>query len=94
DIKIKSIKECIFKYYFRFSAIDRPGVLSKIAGILGKYGISIASVVQIGRQKRKGAVPIVMLTHEAKEEKVERALAEIDTLEVLKAKTKRLRIIE
>ncbi|MGC9141320.1 MAG: homoserine dehydrogenase [Caldimicrobium sp.] len=94
DLKIKSIKECIFKYYFRFSAIDRPGVLSKIAGILGKYGISIASVVQIGRQKRKGAVPIVMLTHEAKEERVERALAEIDTLEVLKGKTKRLRIIE
>ncbi|MEZ0343613.1 MAG: homoserine dehydrogenase [Caldimicrobium sp.] len=94
SVKIKPMKDCVFKYYFRFSAIDRPGVLSKISGILGKYGISIASVVQIGRQKKKGAVPIVMLTHEAKEEKVERALAEINTLDVLKGETKKLRIIE
>lgn len=94
SFQIKPMRECVFKYYFRFSAIDRPGVLSKISGILGKYGISIASVVQIGRQKKRGAVPIVMLTHEAKEEKVEKALREIDTLEVLKGKTKRLRIIE
>ncbi len=93
-VKIKPMKDCVFKYYFRFSAIDRPGVLSKISGILGKYGISIASVVQIGRQKKKGAVPIVMLTHEAKEERVEKALEEINTLDVLKGETKRLRIIE
>lgn len=94
SVKIKPMRHCVFKYYFRFSAIDRPGVLSKISGILGKYGISIASVVQIGRQKKKGAVPIVMLTHEAKEDKVEKALAEINTLDVLKGETKRFRIIE
>lgn len=91
---IRPIEEGVFKYYFRFSAVDRPGVLSKIAGVLGKYGISIASVVQIGRQKRKGAVPIVMLTHETKEEKVISALKEIDTLDIVKGKTKRLRILD
>lgn len=34
------------KYYLRFTTLDRPGVLSKISGILGKYGVSIASVYQ------------------------------------------------
>jgi len=93
-LSFKPIEEAVFKYYFRFMAIDRPGVLSQISGILGKYGISIASVVQIGRQKRKGAVPIVMLTHEAKDAQVEKALSEIAALDILRGKTKRLRIIE
>ncbi|MCS7199596.1 MAG: homoserine dehydrogenase [Caldimicrobium sp.] len=92
-LKLVPIEESIFKYYFRFTAVDRPGVLSKISGILGNYGISISSVVQIGRQIRKGAVPVVMLTHETKEERVIGALKEIDCLDVVKARTKRLRIL-
>lgn len=94
ELSIKPIEKGIFKYYFRFSALDQPGVLSKISGILGKYGISISSVVQMGRQKKKGAVPIVILTHESEEKKVSLALEEIDRLEVVKAKTQRLRILE
>lgn len=89
---IKPIEEVEFKYYIRFSALDKPGVLSKISGILGKYEISIASVVQIGRQKKKGSVPIVMLTHESKEKNLRKALREIDQLEVVTAFTKKIRI--
>ncbi|WP_022854525.1 homoserine dehydrogenase [Thermodesulfobacterium thermophilum] len=92
--KIKPMEEVEFKYYFRFSAVDKPGVLSKISGVLGKYNISIASVVQIGRQKKKQAVPIVMLTHEAKERNVLKALQEIDSLEVVSAPTKKYRIMD
>jgi len=92
--KIRSIEEVEFKYYFKFSAIDRPGVLSKISGILGKYKISIASVVQIGRQKKRGSVPIVMLTHETKEKNVLKALKEIDMLDVVTSPTKMFRIWE
>jgi len=92
--KIRSMDEVEFKYYFRFSALDKPGVLSKISGVLGKYNISIASVVQIGRQKKKQAVPIVMLTHEAKEKNVAKALEEIDNLEVVSAPTKKYRIMD
>lgn len=91
---IRNIEEVEFKYYFRFSAIDKPGVLSKISGILGKNNISIASVVQIGRQKKKGSVPVVMLTHETKEKNVIKALEEIDKLDVVTAPTKKLRILE
>lgn len=92
--KIKPMEEVEFKYYFRFSAIDKPGVLSKISGILGKYEISIASVVQIGRQKKRQAVPVVMLTHETKEKNVVKALEEIDKLDVVSAPTKRYRIMD
>jgi homoserine dehydrogenase len=90
-VRIKSIDELKTGYYFRFSAEDRPGVLSKISGILGKHQISIKSVHQKGRDL-VGAVPVVMITHEAKEAGVRMALSEIDRLEVVKDKTVLIRI--
>ncbi len=69
-------------YYIRFSALDQPGVLSKISGILGNHDISIKSVQQKGR-KQKGSVPIVMMTHRAKEAAMKQALAEIVLLNVI-----------
>ncbi|RLA91308.1 MAG: homoserine dehydrogenase, partial [Deltaproteobacteria bacterium] len=69
----------------------RPGVLSKISGILGENDISIASVIQKGRT-RTGAVPIVMMTHEAVERNVRRALEAIDSLDVIRDSTKLLRV--
>ena len=89
--RIKPIEELETEYYFRFSAEDRPGVLSKISGILGKHQISIKSVHQQGRDL-VGAVPIVMITHEAKEASVRAALSEIDKLGVVKDKTVLIRI--
>lgn len=89
--RIKSIEELETQYYFRFSAEDRPGVLSNISGILGKHEISVKSVHQKGRDL-VGAVPIVMITHEAKEAAVKVALSEIDQLDVVKDKTMLIRI--
>jgi len=89
--RIKPIEELVAKYYFRFSANDSPGVLSKISGILGTHGISIESAYQKGRDL-VGAVPIVMISHEAKEAAVQSALAEIDKMDVVKDKTVLIRI--
>jgi homoserine dehydrogenase len=90
-IPLKKMEEVMMRFYMRFSALDRPGVLSKISGILGKNDISISSVIQKGRQVN-GAVPIVMMTHEAKEENVHRALKEIDRLGVILGKTMFIRV--
>ncbi len=81
-IPIHTIDEISTIYYFRFSALDRPGVLSKISGILGEHGISIKSVHQT-EQKLNGAVPIFMLTHQAREAQVKKALSKIASLEVI-----------
>lgn len=88
---IKAIDEVTTPYYLRFTALDRPGVLSKISGILGDHEISIASVIQKGR-KIKEAVPIVMMTHEAAERNIRQALREIDGLDVIQAKTTLIRV--
>ncbi len=78
-------------YYFRFQAVDKPGVLSKISGILANHQISIASVIQKGR-RLEGSVPIVMLTHEAKEKAVREAIEKIDQLDVVTDKTLIIRV--
>jgi len=90
-IRIKNIKEIVTRYYLRCSAVDRPGVLSKISGVLGKNNISIHSVIQKGR-RIKGVVPIFLLTHEAREADVRKALSEIDSLPITKDKTVLIRI--
>lgn len=91
DVRIKKIDDVLSRYYFRFSAIDKPGVLSKISGILGNYNISIASVIQKGRRIGE-AVPLVVLTHEAKEKDVRQAVGEIDALPVVMDKTVFIRV--
>jgi len=90
-IPLKRMEEVVLPYYMRFSALDRPGVLSKISGILGKNEISISAVIQKGRQVN-GAVPIVMMTHEAREASVHKALKEIDRLGVILGKTMLIRV--
>jgi len=90
-IPVRRVDEIFIHYYFRFSALDRPGVLSKISGILGDNEISIKSVQQKGR-KTNGAVPIVMLTHLAREADVQKALTDILNLDVVSDRPVLIRI--
>jgi len=78
-------------YYLRVMAHDRPGVLSRVAGILGDNDISIANVIQKGRGSRE-AIPVVMLTHEARERDMRAALAGIDALPDVATATTMIRV--
>lgn len=81
------------KYYIRFTTVDRPGVLARISGILGKNNVSIASCFQKERQLAK-MVPILMITHRAKEGDIRKALSQIDRLPIVKARSVLIRIEE
>jgi len=88
---LKSMDDVKTRYYIRFSAIDRPGVLARISGILGKCRISIASVTQKERRE-EDIVPIVMMTHEALERDMARALKEIDKLSAIRKSSVKIRV--
>ena len=90
-IKLRRMDRVETKFYIRLNVIDKPGVLSKISGILGKHDISIASVTQRDR-KRASAVPIMMLTHLAKERKLKLALEDINRLAVVRSKPVAIRM--
>lgn len=90
--RITPMAELRCPYYFRITALDRPGVLSTISGILGQHNISIESVIQKSRRD-KGAVPIIIRTHEASEASVREAIATIDGLDICTGKTVKIRIL-
>jgi homoserine dehydrogenase len=91
DLPIKPIGEIVSKYYIRFSVVDKPGVIARIAGELGKNGISIESMIQSARSVQE-SVPIVIMTHEAREMDVRNALAEIDSFDIVREKSNLIRI--
>ena len=91
EAEIKPMRDISSTYYLRFTVVDRPGVLSRISGILGDLDISISSVIQKGGRGEK-AVYIYMLTHEAREKNMEKALQVIDRLPVIMDKTVLIRI--
>ena len=91
DLAIKPIGEIVSKFYIRFSVVDRPGVIARIAGELGKNNISIESMVQTARSEQE-SVPIVIMTHEAREMDVRKALADIDSFDIIREKSNLIRI--
>ncbi|MDD5692386.1 MAG: homoserine dehydrogenase [Candidatus Omnitrophica bacterium] len=88
---LRKIDEFESRYYIRITAVDKPGVLAKIAGVLAKYGISIASVTQKERLK-SSIVPVVMITHQAKENNLRAAIKMIDRLPDIKERSVAIRI--
>lgn len=91
--KLRKIDDIESKYYIRFMAEDKPGVLAKISGVLAKYNISIASVTQKERGRSK-SVPIVMVLHEAKEKNLRTALDMIDKMNIIHEQPVAIRIEE
>ncbi|MEW6352426.1 MAG: homoserine dehydrogenase [Thermodesulfobacteriota bacterium] len=79
---IVDMQEVITNYYLRVQAMDRPGVLSKISGIMAEHRISLHSVVQKGRHQAH-TVPVVFLTHKAREADIQEACRHIRELDVV-----------
>ena len=76
-----SMSQLITKYYIRLTVADRPGVLAQITASLGEAEISIASVIQKEANAAAGTAELVIMTHEAREESMQRALATVARLE-------------
>ncbi|HYL80166.1 MAG TPA: homoserine dehydrogenase [Candidatus Acidoferrum sp.] len=91
SLRLKPMDRIRSRYYLRVMAVDKPGVLSAITGVLGENNISIASMIQKGRAEQ-GAVPIVMLTHEATEGDMRKALKLINQLHVVSRDTLCIRV--
>jgi homoserine dehydrogenase len=89
--RLVAMPEVRTRYYMRMSLLDQPGVLARVAAVLGAHRISIASMMQ-KEQRQGGHVPVIVLTHDAVERSFRDALAEIDGLDVVGAPTIALRI--
>jgi homoserine dehydrogenase len=92
-VKLIPIEQIESKYYLRFSVSDNPGVLASIASKLGAEGISIASVMQ-KEGAGKACVPVIIITHQAVERGVRKAIGEIEKEAFVRAETRVIRIEE
>ncbi|MGZ7109195.1 MAG: ACT domain-containing protein, partial [Methanobacterium sp.] len=81
------------KYYLRLTAVDKPGVLYTISGILSKYNISIEAMTQKKRDEGQ-EVPIFMVMHESLEKNMNDAVKEINELDFVKDDTLFVRVLE
>jgi len=93
DCAITPMDRISCPYYFRITAVDKPGVLAAIAGVLGENDISIESVIQ-KQTDATGGVPVVIRTHRAVERDVKTAIDKIDSLDICTRKTVKIRILE
>jgi len=81
-LKLKPMTELVSPYYLRVWVKDEPGVLAKISGILARQKISISSVIQ-HEVKEKNSVPLVIVTHQALEKSIQKAVTEINNLSIV-----------
>ncbi len=91
---VKKIDDVSTRFYIRFMAADKVGVLSKITGILSRHKIGINSVTQKAHDTWAAALPVLILTDEAPEKMIRIALAKIYKLGILKAKPVAIRMEE
>lgn len=90
--EIAPIDEMSYGYYLRFNTLDEPGILATISGILAENKISIANVIQKGKHKDK-FVHLVLKTHEAKESDLQKALTQIEKMDIVDIPSSVIRIV-
>ena len=88
---VLKIDEVVSRYYLRFDVIDRPGTLAKIATILGSLKIGISSVIQPEGHEGE-SVPLIFMMHDAPNAAMDKALARIAKLPVVKAAPVKIRV--
>ena len=93
-LPVKEMAEVETRYYFRLNVPDRAGVLSQITRVLGDEDISIASIIQKDADALTGTAEIVITTHPAREAAVQRSLALLEGLDVVKEVSNMIRLEE
>jgi len=90
--RLKDPNEIVGKTYLRLMVEDRPGVLHEISGVLGRFNISIAAMIQRHSQQTKDAIPLIITTHDAKEGDMLQAVELLSKLASVKARPVRMRV--
>jgi len=92
DIPVLTMEQVETSYYLRVNALDQPGVMARVAGILGEEGISIEAIQQKEPQEGETHVPLIMLSHLVRENRMNQAIARIEALSSVKGEVVRIRV--
>ncbi|PKM31258.1 MAG: homoserine dehydrogenase [Gammaproteobacteria bacterium HGW-Gammaproteobacteria-11] len=92
DLPVLPVGQVETAYYLRIQAKDRPGVLAKVATILSERGINIESILQKEAEEQDGLVPIILMTHRVREQKMNDAIAALEALDDIAGPLMRIRV--
>ncbi len=92
DLPILPMEQVETAYYLRIQVEDKPGVVARIAGILGEAGISIEAIQQKEPAEGESLVPLVMLSHRVVEGQMNQAIAQIEALDSVSGQVMRIRV--
>jgi len=79
-------------YYLRVAAVDRPGVLWRVAQILSEAGISIEALIQKEAPEGQETATMILLTSATVESRMTDAIAAIEALESTRGRVTRIRM--
>ncbi|GHB07054.1 homoserine dehydrogenase [Modicisalibacter luteus] len=91
SLPILPMEDIVTAYYLRLLAVDRPGVLARVATILSEQGISIEAIIQ--KEATEGElVPIILLTHRTREKNMNDAIRQLESLADIAGPITRIRV--
>lgn len=79
-------------FYLRFSALDKPGVLSAITGVMASCGISIEALIQREQPAGEDYVDVIILTDITREKLLSGAVERIQQLETVRGEVNLIRV--
>jgi homoserine dehydrogenase len=91
NTRLRIAKDVEMAFYLHLEVEDRPGVLARIAEILGQNEVSVRSVVQRGRGDD---ATLIMVMHPVSEKRFAAALKRIAKLKLLRSPPRSIRVIE
>ncbi|WP_148861924.1 homoserine dehydrogenase [Marinobacter fonticola] len=91
SLKVLDMEDIQSAYYLRIEALDRPGVLAKIASVMSEHGINIESIMQKESELEDGRIPVIILTHTVQERQINRAIEDLEALAEIEDKVVRIR---
>ena len=91
SLPILPMEDIVTAYYLRLLAVDRPGVLARVATILSEQGISIEAIIQ--KEATEGElVPIILLTHRTREKQMNEVIRQLESLSDIAGPVTRIRV--
>jgi len=90
-LKLLSKDDIVTQYYLRLEVDDQSGVLATITSALGKFGISIESMLQ-KPTKNEDIAKLLFTTHSCKESKMQDAITALGKLDVVHGDIAMMRI--
>jgi len=89
---ILDIQDIETSFYMRFSALDKPGVLSTITKIMADAGISIEAIIQKEQPATEEYVDVIILTNVTYEKSLDAAVENIEQLETVRGSVSFIRV--